>query len=63
MQFIWQLAQNRQERLLWLEVLKTNISAQRLYERRGFEAQAEIPFSTDLAAIPMVLMACSLAQA
>lgn len=63
LQFIWQLAQNRQERLLWLEVLKTNISAQRFYERRGFEVRAEIPFSTDIAAIPMVLMACSLAPA
>lgn len=53
---VHQLARARLQPALWLEVLKTNESAQRFYQRYGFEHLAEIPFSTDIAAIPMVVM-------
>jgi ribosomal protein S18 acetylase RimI-like enzyme len=53
---VHQLARTHLQPLLWLEVLKTNESAQRFYQRYGFERLAEIPFSTDITAIPMVVM-------
>lgn len=56
LQFIQDAAQNRNERFLWLDVLKTNSNAQRFYESFGFRALGEIPFSTDLAEIGMVVM-------
>ncbi|NIL19477.1 N-acetyltransferase [Pseudomonas sp. AN3A02] len=59
---VLQLAHTHQQPLLWLEVLKTNESAQRFYQRCGFERLAEIPFSTDITAIPMVVMSHRLAR-
>ncbi|WP_323570973.1 GNAT family N-acetyltransferase [Pseudomonas sp. Bout1] len=56
LEYVHQLARTRLQPVLWLEVLKTNESAQRFYQRHGFEHRAEIPFSTDIAAIPMVVM-------
>lgn len=60
LQFIREKAAQRGERLLWLDVLKTNANAQRFYETVGFERVGEIPFSTDLAEIGMVVMALEL---
>lgn len=50
----------RGEQLLWLDVLKTNVSAQGFYEAFGFRRIGEIPFSTDLVDIGMVVMALEL---
>lgn len=50
----------RGEQLLWLDVLKTNVSAQGFYEAFGFRRIGEIPFSTDLADIGMVVMGLEL---
>ena len=52
----------RGEHLLWLDVLKTNVSAQGFYEAFGFRRMGEIPFSTDLADIGMVVMGLQLKQ-
>ena len=60
LQFIREKAAQRGERLLWLDVLKTNANAQRFYETVGFQRIGEIPFSTDLAEIGMVVMALEL---
>lgn len=46
----------RGEQLLWLDVLKTNANAQGFYEAFGFRRMGEIPFSTDLVDIGMVVM-------
>ena len=53
-------ARERQQSLIWLDVLKTNTSAQRFYEGFGFRALGEIPFSTDKADIGMLVMRCDL---
>lgn len=50
------------EQLLWLDVLKTNANAQGFYEAFGFRRMGEIPFSTDLADIGMVVMGLELKQ-
>ena len=50
----------RGEQLLWLDVLKTNVSAQGFYEAFGFRRIGEIPFSTDLADVGMVVMGLEL---
>lgn len=50
----------RGEQLLWLDVLKTNVSAQGFYEAFGLRRIGEIPFSTDLVDIGMVVMALEL---
>lgn len=50
----------RGEQLLWLDVLKTNVSAQGFYEAFGFRRIGEIPFSTDLTDIGMVVMGLEL---
>lgn len=60
LQFIRQWALQRGERLLWLDVLKSNANARRFYAASGFQQVAEIPFSTDLAEIGMVVMALEL---
>ncbi|MCP2052838.1 UNVERIFIED_ORG: ribosomal protein S18 acetylase RimI-like enzyme [Pseudomonas fluorescens] len=52
----------RGEHLLWLDVLKTNVSAQGFYAAFGFRRMGEIPFSTDLADIGMVVMGLQLKQ-
>lgn len=46
--------------MLWLDVLKTNLGAQRFYASRGFRVLGEEPFNTDLFEIGMVVMARSL---
>ena len=59
-QFIRQKAENRCERSIWLDVLKSNSNAQRFYESLGFQVLGEIPFSTDKTDIGMVVMCCAL---
>lgn len=56
LQLIQDTAQNRNEGFLWLDVLKTNSNAQRFYGNFGFRPLGEIPFSTDVAEIGMVVM-------
>ena len=41
---------------LWLDVLRTNAAAVRLYERWGFAIVGEIPFATDRRDIGMFIM-------
>jgi len=60
--FICSRARERGERLLWLDVLKTNSNARRFYEGFGFQEIGEIPFKTDLVEIGMVAMACELSR-
>lgn len=62
LQFIRDEAAQRRESLLWLDVLKTNVDAQRFYAAFGFRQIGEIPFSTDLAEIGMVVMGLELKQ-
>ncbi|WP_367375630.1 N-acetyltransferase family protein [Pseudomonas lini] len=62
LRFICNRAIERGERLLWLDVLKTNSNARRFYEGFGFQKIGEIPFKTDLAEIGMVVMACELSR-
>ena len=62
LQFICQSAENRNERFIWLDVLKTNTHAQRFYESFGFRTLGEIPFSTDKAEIGMVVMSRELGR-
>ena len=49
------LASRRCE-LLWLDVLKSNVGAQRFYANHGFQVLGEIPFSTDLMQSGMFVM-------
>jgi ribosomal protein S18 acetylase RimI-like enzyme len=44
------------ERFLWLDVLKSNVRARKLYEGVGFFVVGEIPFSTDILKIDMWVM-------
>lgn len=62
LRFICNRAIERAERLLWLDVLKTNSNARRFYEGFGFQEIGEIPFKTDLVEIGMVVMACELSR-
>ncbi|WP_248767398.1 N-acetyltransferase [Pseudomonas sp. MWU12-2345] len=62
LQFIHDSAQNHNEGFIWLDVLKTNSNAQRFYEHFGFRALGEIPFSTDMAEIGMLVMCCDLTR-
>lgn len=50
------------EGFIWLDVLKTNSNAQRFYESFGFGALGEIPFSTDMAEIGMIVMCRDLSR-
>lgn len=51
----------RGERMIWLNVLKTNLGAQRFYANRQFETIGEMPFRTDLGEdIGMLVMRRSL---
>lgn len=56
LEFIIGMAAQRSD-MLWLDVLKTNLGAQRFYTSRGFYALGEIPFNTDIFEIGMVVMA------
>lgn len=62
LRFICNRAIERGERLLWLDVLKTNSNARRFYKDFGFQEIGEIPFKTDLAEIGMVVMVCELSR-
>lgn len=55
--FILQHAAEKEQPRLWLEVLHTNVKAQRFYERVGFSAIGNLPFSTDTHNIGMLVMA------
>jgi ribosomal protein S18 acetylase RimI-like enzyme len=56
------LAEALGEPRVWLDVLKTNAGARRLYERLGFVARAELPFATDRGEIGMLLMTRDVAR-
>ncbi|MGK5044756.1 N-acetyltransferase family protein [Janthinobacterium sp. GB4P2] len=58
--YIHDLALEHRESLIWLDVLKTNLSARRFYAKQGFQERGEIPFQTDKVAIGMVVMVCQL---
>ena len=62
LQFILESAQDRNEGFIWLDVLKTNSNAQSFYESFGFGALGEIPFSTDMAEIGMIVMCRDLSR-
>ena len=42
---------------LWLDVLKSNTTARRFYERNGLRTLGELPFCTDRVEVGMVVMA------
>ena len=52
---VFALAEERGEPL-WLDVLKTNVGAQRLYAKQGFRVIGEVAFATDLLNIGMLVM-------
>jgi ribosomal protein S18 acetylase RimI-like enzyme len=54
---IFDRARQRDDRRIWLDVLKSNAGARAFYERHGFEVAGEIPFATDLREIGMWVMA------
>ena len=56
LEFIVDMAEKRSD-MLWLDVLKSNLGAQRFYASRGFRAIGEIPFNTDILEIGMLVMA------
>lgn len=56
LEFIVGMAARRSD-MLWLDVLKSNVGAQRFYASRGFRVLGEIPFDTDLLEIGMLVMA------
>ncbi|MBN2977337.1 GNAT family N-acetyltransferase [Pseudomonas lactucae] len=62
LQFICDQAVQRGEHFLWLDVLKSNSHAQRFYQGFGFRPIGELPFSTDLEKIGMVVMGLELNQ-
>jgi diamine N-acetyltransferase len=49
-------AKSAREVFLWLDVLKSNVEAKKLYERHGFKTVGEIGFSTDVMKIDMDIM-------
>jgi ribosomal protein S18 acetylase RimI-like enzyme len=51
-----ELARNEDQRFLWLDVLKSNARAKKLYESMGFSTVGEIVFSTDIQKIDMWIM-------
>lgn len=57
MQHIVECVRARACTRIWLDVLKTNVNAQRFYEKAGFRAIGELPFKTDMAEIGMIVMA------
>jgi ribosomal protein S18 acetylase RimI-like enzyme len=50
------LARERGDRLLWLDVLRSNDAAARLYARLGFVEVGQLPFATDLGEIGFRVM-------
>lgn len=54
--FIAHAATELGQDLIWLDVLKSNLGAQRFYAGKGFVKQGEIPFRTDLREMSMVVM-------
>lgn len=56
MQSVIKIAQNNAQQFIYLEVLKNNLRAQKFYQKFGFEEKLEIPFSTDLYEIGMLIM-------
>ncbi|MEN8280090.1 GNAT family N-acetyltransferase [Acinetobacter gerneri] len=56
MQSVLEFAQNNAQQFIYLEVLKNNLRAQKFYQKFGFEEKLEIPFSTDLYEIGMLIM-------
>jgi len=42
--------------LIWMDVLKSNFSGIRLYQRLGFRIRGELPFATDLRDVGMWVM-------
>ncbi|MCF9046396.1 GNAT family N-acetyltransferase [Acinetobacter nectaris] len=55
-QFILDFAEERDQKSMYLSVLKSNVRAQRFYEYHGFVYKADVPYSTDLYDIGMNIM-------
>lgn len=53
-------AAEKQQKLLWLDVLKSNVSAQRFYQRQGMEIVGENRFTTANQPVELWYMAKSL---
>ncbi|AIC19537.1 GNAT family acetyltransferase [Pseudomonas chlororaphis] len=60
LEHVLQRATDAGEPCLWLDVLKSNIGAQRFYASAGLRQIGEVPFNTDLEQIGMWVMACDL---
>lgn len=56
MKYMLEFAQNNAQQFIYLEVLKNNLRAQKFYQKFSFEEKLEIPFSTDLYEIGMLIM-------
>jgi diamine N-acetyltransferase len=56
LRFILLQAKNMGESIIWLEVLQSNLQAQRFYERAGFKKSGRLPYQTDLKDIGMTVM-------
>jgi ribosomal protein S18 acetylase RimI-like enzyme len=50
-------AEQRGDRMVWLDVLKSNTGARAFYERHGLKVVGELPFATDLREIGFWVMA------
>jgi len=50
-------AEERGDRMVWLDVLKSNTGARAFYERHGLKVVGELPFATDLREIGFWVMA------
>lgn len=46
----------RGQKMIWLDVLKSNVDGQRFYETNGYKKLGEIPFATDIQDIGMIVM-------
>ncbi|WP_223881634.1 GNAT family N-acetyltransferase [Affinibrenneria salicis] len=62
MREIMQAATARRKTLIWLDVLNSNLDAQRFYARQGFQPLGQIPYRTDKVDIGMTVMAHELSE-
>lgn len=59
-EFIVRFAEERGSKIIWLDVLKSNVGAKKFYERNGFRVVSELDFSTDIEKIDFWVMKCGL---
>ncbi|ESK40527.1 hypothetical protein P256_00981 [Acinetobacter nectaris CIP 110549] len=55
-QFVLDFVEERDQKSMYLSVLKSNVRAQCFYEHHGFVYKADVPYSTDLYDIGMNIM-------